>query len=131
MNTYLLDTSVMIDLLNGKRGRDALLLRLLSEGHLLACCAINVTEVYAGMRPHEEAATDSFINSLQYYSVTKAAAKHAGQLKYAWARKGVTLSTADTTIAAVSLAHKLVLLTDNLKHYPMPELRVFEDLDRS
>lgn len=131
MNTYLLDTSVIIDLLNGKRGRDALLLRLLSEGYVLACCAITVTEVYAGMRPREQAKTDSFIDSLLYYSVTKATAKHAGQLKYEWARKGVTLSTADTTIAAVALAHKLVLLTDNLKHYPMPELRVFEEPDRS
>ena len=68
MNTYLLDTSVLIDLLNGKRGRDALLLRLLSEGHLLACCSINVTEVYAGMRPGEQAKTDSFMDSLQYWS---------------------------------------------------------------
>ena len=37
MNTYLLDTSVIIDVLNSKRARDTLLLRLLSEGHLLAC----------------------------------------------------------------------------------------------
>ena len=130
MNTYLLDTSVLIDLLNSKRGRDALLLHLLSEGHLLGCCAINVTEVYAGMRPHEEAKTDSFIDSLQYYPVTKAIAKHAGRLKYEWARKGVTLSTPDTTIAAVALAHKLILLTDNRKHYPMPDLRLCEESGR-
>ena len=127
MNDYLLDTTVLIDLLNGKRGRDALLLQLLSEGHLLGCCGINVTEVYAGMRPRERVKTDNLIESLQYYSVTRLIARHAGELKYEWARKGVTLSTADVTIAAVALAHQLVLFTDNRKHYPMPELRLFEE----
>lgn len=130
MNTYLLDTSVIIDLLNGKRARDTLLLRLLGEGHLLGCCAVNVTEVYSGMHPHEEAKTDTLVDSLQYYPVTKAIAKHAGRLKYEWARKGVTLSTPDTTIAAVALAHNLTLITDNRKHYPMPDLRLFEELPR-
>lgn len=130
MTTYLLDTSVIIDVLNSKRARDTLLLRLLSEGHLLACCAINVTEVYAGMRSHEQATTNILVDSLQYVEITKDIAKHAGRLKFEWARKGVTLSTPDTTIAAVALAHKLMLITDNGKHYPMPELRLFEDTPR-
>lgn len=82
MNTYLLDTSVIIDVLNGKRARDTLLLRLLLEGHLLACCAVNVTEVYAGMRPHEQVRTDVLVDSFQYIEITKAIAKHAGRLKF-------------------------------------------------
>jgi predicted nucleic acid-binding protein len=131
MTTYLVDTSILIDVLNGKRGRDAMLLRLLSEGHLLGCCGTIVTEVYAGMRPHERAKTDGLVDSLQYFPVTPAIAKHAGRLKYEWARKGVTLSTPDTTIAAVALNHTLVLLTDNRKHYPMPELRLFDDSPRA
>lgn len=130
MNTYLLDTSVIIDVLNSKRARDTLLLHLLSEGHLLACCAINVTEVYAGMRSHEQARTDILVDSLQYVEITKDIAKHAGRLKFEWARKGVTLSTPDTMIAAVALARKLILITDNRKHYPMPDLRLFEESPR-
>ena len=51
MATFLLDTSVIIDAINGKRDRGQLLQRLLEQGHLLACCPINVTEVYAGLRP--------------------------------------------------------------------------------
>ncbi len=131
MNTYLLDTSVIIDLLNGKRGRHTLLLRLLAEGHLLACCAINVPEVYAGMRPPEQAKTDILIDSFQYVEITKNIARHAGRLKFEWARKGVTLSTPDTTIAAVALAHKLILITDNRKHYPMPELGLFDEVSET
>ena len=55
------------------------------------------------MRPHEQAKTDAFVDSLQFFPVTTAIAKHAGGLKYEWVRNGVTLSTAGTTIAAVAL----------------------------
>ena len=64
MATFLLDTSVIIDALNNKRNRPAVLLELLETGYTLGCCPINVTEVYAGMRPREEAATAAFIASL-------------------------------------------------------------------
>jgi len=36
MATYLLDTSVIIDALNGKKNRDQTLKELLQQGHLLA-----------------------------------------------------------------------------------------------
>ena len=78
MATYLVDTSVIIDALNGKRGRRDLLLGLVKQGHLLACCSINVTEVYAGMRQKEEAATEEFLRSLEYYHLTWPVARVAG-----------------------------------------------------
>ena len=40
------------------------------------------------------------------------------------AAEGYTLSYTDVTIAAVAPTHKLVLVTDNQKHFPMPELPV-------
>ena len=121
---FLLDTSRIIDALNGRRDRKAHLSRLLTEGHTLACCTINVIEIYAGMRPKERAATDYFLQSLEYYDVTWKTAERAGRLRYDWARKGHTLSLADVTIAAVAMEHGLTLLTDNPRHFPMPELRM-------
>ena len=103
MATYLLDTSVIIDTLNDKRNRGAMLDRLAREGNTLACCAVNVAEVYAGMRPHEAAATDRFLKSLDYYELTWEVARTAGHLKYQQARKGRTLSIADMMVAAVAL----------------------------
>ena len=81
MATYLLDSSVIIDALNGKRGRHLLLEELLRHGHLLACCSVNVAEVYAGMKPSEEAPTEEFLRSLDYYNVTWEIARRAGLLK--------------------------------------------------
>jgi predicted nucleic acid-binding protein len=122
--TYLLDSDVIIDALNGKRGRHALLEGLVREGRLLACCAVNVIEVFAGVRPSEEERTCEFLNSLEYYAITREIAREAGLLKRHWARKGITLSLADATIAAVALGNNLALITGNARHYPMRELRL-------
>ena len=125
MATYLLDTSVIIDAFNNKRGRRELLLGLVRQGHLLACCPINVTEVYAGMRPKEEQATEEFIRSLEYYHLTWPVARLAGLLKRGPSRKGTTVTVADATIAAVALMHELTLMTDNVKDFTMKELTLY------
>jgi predicted nucleic acid-binding protein len=125
MTTYLLDTSVIIDVLNGKQDRDALLKGLLSQGDLLGCCAINVSEVYAGVRPKGEDKTEQLLRSLEYYKIGWNVARFVGLLKRDYAKKGSTLSLTDTTIAAVALEYNLTLITDDVKHYPMPELKLY------
>ena len=103
MSTYLLDTNVIIDVLNEKKGRRALLLDLLNQGHVLACCPINVSEIYAGLRPKEETATEEFLRSLQYFDITWAIAREAGLLKREYSQKGKTLTISDATIVAPRL----------------------------
>jgi predicted nucleic acid-binding protein len=125
MATYFLDTSVIIDALNNKRGRRDLLLDLLRQGHLLACCAINVAEVFAGLRPKEEKTTEEFLRSLEYYHLTWPVARLAGLLKRDHAKKGIMVSIADATIAAVAIAHELPLLTDNVKDFQMKDLTLY------
>jgi len=123
--TILLDTSVLIDILRDRRGRRALLRDWLLEGHALACSPVNVAEVYAGMRPKEAAATNDFLRELDYIEISREAAQKAGRLKFEWKAKGHTLSLADTLVAAVALESGLALATDNVRHYPMPELKLF------
>ena len=125
MATYLLDTTVIIDVLNGKRNRRGLLRELLESNHLLACCSVSVTEIYAGMRPKEERATDEFLSSLEYFSVSFPIARLAGELQREHARKGKMLKLGDVTIAAVAIFEQLTLLTDNVKDFPMRELSFY------
>ena len=122
--TYLLDSSVLIDALNSRSGRPELLSHLSQQDILLACCAINVTEVYMGMRPGEEAKTERFLRSLEFFPVTWEVAQLAGDLFRQWRGKGQTLGLADVTVAAVALTYGLVLVTDNQKHFPMPGLQL-------
>src|SRR5258708_729003 len=121
MAIYLLDTSVIIDTINGKRNREQFLIGLVQQGHLLACCPINVTEVYAGLRPAEESRTLELLESLKYYPITWPVARLAGLLKRDYSKKGITLAATDVIIAAVAIHHQITLITDNLKHYPTKE----------
>jgi len=125
MATILLDTSVIFDHLNGRLGRTEYLDKLLEDGHVLACCPVNLTEVYAGLRSGEEEKTREFLYSLDFFAITREVAAQAGLLRRDWRRKGQTLSYTDVTIAAVVLANGVALLTDNRKHFPMTELTLF------
>lgn len=122
MPHYLADTSLIIDLINDRDERRSFIRQLLKPGDTLGCCTINLIEIYTGMRPGEEEATAALIDRLLYYDVTREIAKRAGSIRYQRRRRGHTLSLADATIAAVALHHNLALLTDNRKHFPMPEL---------
>jgi hypothetical protein len=122
----LLDTSVIIDVLRKLRGRHGFLELRKQAGDTIACSAVTVAEVYAGMRPGEAAATERFLEGLECIEVTQNIARHAGSLKYAWERKGVTIDITDAIIAATSLNFDLYLATDNLRHFPMPDLKLLD-----
>jgi predicted nucleic acid-binding protein len=125
MAIFLVDTSVAIDAINNRNNRRQLLRDLLEAGNTLACCPINIAEVYAGMRPAEEASTQEFLQALGYYPITWPVARLAGLLKRDFAKKGITLTIMDTTIAAVALHYHLTLLTDNTKDFPMKDLSLY------
>ena len=114
---FLLDTTVLIDALRGRQNRRALLAELVEGGHMLGTAAINIAEVYAGMRAGEEARTESLLSNLECYPLTAQVARRAGTLKYESARKGQTLSLAGMIVAATALENGLVLMTDNRKDF--------------
>jgi predicted nucleic acid-binding protein len=122
--TILLDTSVVIDILNRRGGRNEFFRQLLHEGHTFACCAITVAEVYTGMRPHEKSATEELLGGFEYFETFRTTAERAGRLKGTWARKGHSLGLPDALIAAVALENGLALATGNRRHFPMPELKL-------
>jgi predicted nucleic acid-binding protein len=124
-STCLLDSSVIIDVINDRNRRSQLLEGLLAEGTLLACCPINVTEVSMGMRPNEANRTEVFLASLEFYPVTLEVAKYAGALYREWRQKGKTLALPDLTIAAVAITNGLHFATDNPKDFPMSDLRFY------
>jgi predicted nucleic acid-binding protein len=113
----LLDTSVLIDALRSRRGRRAWLAELVRAGHRLETSALNLAEVYAGMRPEEEERTRAFLAGV---------GEMAGRLKREWAGRGRTLTLADTMVAAVAMERGCALVTDNRKDFPMSELRMFD-----
>ena len=125
MAIYLLDTSVIIDALNQKRGRWQLLGSLVESGDTLACSVVTLTEIYAGVRPKEMALTQQFLDAMEHYQLDSRLARDAGLLKNEWAKQGQTLGVVDLIIAATALAHNLMLMTDNRKDFPMSQLALY------
>jgi predicted nucleic acid-binding protein len=122
----LLDTSVLIDVLRLRHGRRELLAELARGGHTLATTALNIAELYASMRPEEETRTENFLDALECYELTSVAGRLAGSLKNKYARKGRTLTLADTIVAAITMERRCTLMTDNRKDFPMPELHHYD-----
>ena len=123
--TLLLDTTVLIDVLRSSKNRRALLAELVVQGHRLSTAAINIAEIYAGVRSGEEERTEAFLTRLQCFSMTSETGRLAGTLKNRFARQGVTLELPDMIVAATALEHGLTLMTDNRKDFPIPELSFY------
>ena len=124
--TFLIDTPVLVDVLRNRLGRPTLLAELIERGDHLATTALNVGEVFAGLRPTEESSAGALLELMEIYPITAALARRAGGLKYAWARKGRTLELPDMIVAATALEHGVTLMTDNRRDFPMQELKFFD-----
>jgi predicted nucleic acid-binding protein len=122
---YLPDTNILIDVITNRKGHAGLLERLLLERHILVTCAVIVGEVYTGMRAAEEIQTRALMESLEFLPTTYEIARHGGILRRDFARRGQTLSLADTTIAAVALAYQCTVITENAKDFQIPQLQLY------
>jgi predicted nucleic acid-binding protein len=121
----LLDTSILIDVLRLRNQRREFLAELVRRGHTLSTTTLSIAEIYAGMRPAEEAPTEVLLGVLEVYELTLSSARLAGRLKNNWARKGRTLTLADTIVAAIAIERGCALLTDNRKDFPMAEVQLY------
>lgn len=77
------------------------------------------------MRLGEELKTVILLDTFDILPVTQIIAHRAGLLKAEYARKGITLNLIDMFIAATAIEYDLPLLTDNRRHFPMPELTLY------
>src|SRR5881275_2282122 len=100
MTTYLVDTNVLINALNHKRGHRELLNQLVDQGHRLACCTVILSELFSGIKPPDLPNVERFVSLLTWYAATPAIARRAGRLRFDYARKGISPSLPDMLIAA-------------------------------
>lgn len=101
-----------------------LLLQLLADGHHLATSCVNIAEIERGIRPPERSATSHLLTRLRFLTTTREAAIRAGRYQREWRKRGHTIHTADALVAGTARAHGAIILTDNVKHFPMRDIRV-------
>lgn len=119
--SVLLDTNVLIGLLRGSQPHWQYLEKLL-ETTVVSISAVTRAEIYAGCHPSEEAETDQLLKLFKSLPVDGSIADWAGKFVYQFARRGVTLHLEDAIIGATAVREHLILVTRNVKHFPMLSL---------
>ena len=125
MSDYLLDSGILIRHLRDQRGYPELVDRLTDKAE--ACIsAITRLEIVRGMKERERRETFDLLDSLETIPMTGEVADLAGELIRSWRAKGVILGDADAIVAASALRVGAPLVTTNARHFPMPELVIFQ-----
>jgi predicted nucleic acid-binding protein len=118
----LLDTTVLIDVLRGRPGTIERLRSLRHQPGVPCTTAINVEEIYRGLRDDETAAADQLFDGLRVVEIDRAHGELAGRWRRDHAAAGVTLAQADCLIAAAAVSLGIPLATGNPRHFPIREL---------
>lgn len=130
MPDFLLDSGVLIRHLRSHQPTTELLSDLALEGGL-GIATITRVEILEGMREHERQSTLHLLDSLRSYSLDVTVADLTGEYIRRYRAQGVTLDKPDAIIAATAVQHGLVLATYNAKHFPMPDLRLFQKMPKA
>lgn len=124
MSFYLLDTTVLIGHLRGDAAVQSHVRRIAARGHTIGTTCVNLAEVERGFRPREERSARRMLDRLVFLPTTREAAHRAGRYQADFGRRGRTIHTADALIAGTARVHGAILVTDNLKDFPMRDIRV-------
>jgi len=124
---YLLDSCILIRHLRRHEPTTDLLTALALEGQM-GIATISRTEIVEGLSGHERERTMRLLDSLILYPLDAAMADLAGDYIHRYRARGITLDRPDAIIGATALHHRLVLVTYNPRHFPMPELRLYEEM---
>ncbi len=126
MTKYLLDSDVLIWLL---RGRSETIERLERLEGSFGISVISRAEIWAGAREREHRQIEDLFLSFTAYPVDTVVADRAGSYLREYQARGRRLELADALIAATAVIHELVLVTCNVGHFPMPELKLAREVE--
>jgi predicted nucleic acid-binding protein len=116
------DSDILIWHLRGEPKAAALLRNLASDSAIeLWTGALQRAEIVFFMRPEEEAATLSFLSRFKTESVTREIVDEAAAFYRRWhPSHGIDVN--DAVLAATASSTGGKIYTQNLKHYPMPDV---------
>ena len=125
MSDHILDSNILIRYLRKTAGYKDLLHEIERKGWTYIS-AMTRLEIVRGMQEREREETFDLLDTLENLPMTSEIADLAGELIRSWRGRGISLSDADTIIAASAIHHGLALVTTHAKHFPMPDLVVYQ-----
>lgn len=123
MTRYLVDTATLVDYSKNREPARSRIAQMIADGHELCTCAVIVAEFYAGLHSSRYSLWDVFLGSFTYLDMSWQVGRRAGADQFLFACRGQALESTDALIAATAWAAGAVLVTDNARHFPMPDLQ--------
>ena len=112
----ILDTSILIDFLRGRRAAVALVSGLDAVPTSSEICRV---ELMQGLRPGEREDAEALMGAIQWLPVVEPISRRAGELGQLWRGSHSGIGAADLIIAASAELLDARLLTLNVRHFPM------------
>ncbi len=125
----LIDTDIAIDHFHGHHAALDYLAQILASDDTLAISVVTLAELTGGMRPGEELRTERTLSRFAVLDVNEAIARQAGAYLRQF-RRSHHLELGDALIAATAAHTGAELVTRNVKHYPMTDIRVVVPYER-
>ena len=104
---------------------------MIEQDDEVAVCAVTITELYSGLSDKKRRIWESWLMALSYWHISVDTAMRAGTYRKTAAEAGQTLSVSDSLLAAIAHQNNAILLTSNIKHYPMKDVRVLSLRDQA
>ncbi len=120
----MIDTTTLVDVSKRAGAARTRLRNAALAGDVPGACPVVICEFESGLLPEDRPEWELLLQRLQFWPISREAAQRAGQERFAYARRGIQLSAADALIAAVAREVGAVLVTDNVKDFPQPDLQV-------
>ena len=121
---FLPDTNVYILYSRGNVAATNWFRATLNTGQRVGVCPVVIAECLAGANPAERIGWREIFDALVFWDIQPQDAEQSGIYRYDFARRGIQLALGDTLIAAVAKRVGATLVTNNVKDFPMTDIRV-------
>lgn len=118
---YLLDSDIIIYYLKGNKYYIDLVSNLQERGGIF-CSVLNKYEILSGMRKEEFETTINFLALIIHKDIDINIVEKAAEYR----REYNNLKPIDTLIAATAKIHGLIIVTGNVKDYPMMDVELYK-----
>lgn len=124
MTDFLPDTNLCIRFGRGELEASEWFQTMLNSGQRVGVCPVVIAECFAGAHPPERIGWLEIFDALTFWEILPGDARQAGVYQYDFARQGIQLKLGDTLIAAVAKRVGATIVTNNVKDFPMTDVRV-------
>jgi predicted nucleic acid-binding protein len=126
---FLLDSNVVMNWLKAKEPALGLVEHLVRSPYEIAVNPVVLAEVHTGVSDEARPVVDEVLRAFDYWEIPQPVARFAGQLRWAFARRGRQYDIQDMLIGAHARYLDETLVTDNLRDFPIPGLKLLRPGD--